>query len=100
MRLLTALLALCLCSSFALAQAEDARLRDDIGAMLGKWDKACKAGDVKTQIAMLTPDFHQIDLQGKVEDKAAVIGPYRRRRHDLSDYQYSPQAGAASGNQW
>jgi ketosteroid isomerase-like protein len=69
MRLVTALLA-----TLAFAQAEDARLRTEITAMLNKWDKASMAGDVKTQMAMLTSDFHQIDVNGKIEGRPEVKG--------------------------
>jgi ketosteroid isomerase-like protein len=73
MRPITVLLAT-LVASLAFAQAEDARLRSEITAMLARWDKASMAADVKTQMAMLTPDFHQIDLDGKVEGRAVVKG--------------------------
>ena len=73
MRPLTALLAT-LMATLACAQAENAQLRTEITAMLNKWDKACMAGDVKTQMSMLTSDFHQIDLNGKVEGREVVKG--------------------------
>jgi|SRR5688500_5477493 len=73
MRVLAALLTTFV-ASFALAQAENAQLRTEITAMLNKWDRACMAGDVKTQMAMLTADFHQVDLDGNVEGRAAVKG--------------------------
>ena len=73
MRLVTALLAT-LAATIALAQAENPQLRTEITAMLNRWDKACMAADVKTQMAMLTPDFHQIDINGNVEGRAVVKG--------------------------
>jgi ketosteroid isomerase-like protein len=42
--------------------------------MLNKWDKASMTGDVKTQMAMLTSDFHQIDVNGKIEGRPEVKG--------------------------
>jgi ketosteroid isomerase-like protein len=73
MRLITSLLAT-LAACISVAQLEKDVLHASVSAMLAKWDKACMAGDVKTQMAMLTPDFHQIDLDGKVEGRAIVKG--------------------------